>query len=263
MLERANTHQRELRTRVDRPALDARSGPPAIPDKSLFEIELSLFEHFALAHRRTPDDQLDKARIRGRSRFEAVFDLCGGIHRAPDSSQSGSRQAKLPCAFLADVADANGALEQLYAVEPEQFVAERRRLERSLRDEGRTEEAEEAGRSCQSRRSPSTRRIDLHATVLTILPSSSRQASGLQRRTGQGTLQELREAQADLTDLVTTLVRHAGELSDAIEQRLATLLAGGCRAIPTTAPLLRRGVLSEEVEPTAFDALAWHDPRRA
>ena len=41
------------------------------------------------------------------------------------------------------MAEANGALEQLYAVEPEQFVAERGRLERSLRGEGRTEEAEE------------------------------------------------------------------------------------------------------------------------
>ena len=34
-------------------------------------------------------------------------------------------------------------LEQLYAVEPDEFVAERKRLEKSLRDEGRAEEAAE------------------------------------------------------------------------------------------------------------------------
>ena len=38
---------------------------------------------------------------------------------------------------------ASDVLEQLYSVEPEQFVAERKRLERSLRDEGRAEEAAE------------------------------------------------------------------------------------------------------------------------
>ena len=34
-------------------------------------------------------------------------------------------------------------LGQLYSVEPDEFVAERKRLERSLRDEGRAEEAAE------------------------------------------------------------------------------------------------------------------------
>ena len=37
-------------------------------------------------------------------------------------------------------------LEQLYSVEPEEFVAERKRLERSLRDEGRAEEAAEVAK---------------------------------------------------------------------------------------------------------------------
>ena len=47
----------------------------------------------------------------------------------------------------------------------------------------------------------------------------------------------------------------ARDVSDAIEQRLATLLRAAATN-PATATLLRQGVLSEEVEPTAFDALA-------
>jgi hypothetical protein len=44
-------------------------------------------------------------------------------------------------------------------------------------------------------------------------------------------------------------------LSDDAEQRLATLLRAAA-VDPETAPLLQRGVLAEEVEPSGFDALA-------
>jgi hypothetical protein len=145
-------------------------------------------------------------------------------------------------------------LKQLYAAEPEEFVAERKRLERSLRDEGRTEEADElAG----LRKPP----LPVYAAnglarerpddVAQLISTGERLAAAH----GAGDPEELRKAQAELTDRVTTLVRHSGELSEAVEQRLATLLRAAA-SNPATAALLRRGVLSEEVEPAAFDALA-------
>ena len=145
-------------------------------------------------------------------------------------------------------------LERLYAVEPEEFVAERKRVERSLRDEGRTQEAEEVA---TLRKPPlpvyAANRLarDRSDDVAQLISAGERLAAAH----GAGDPAELRTAQAELTDRVTTLVRHAGELSDAIEQRLATLLRTTA-SNPATAALLRRGVLSEEVEPAAFDALA-------
>jgi hypothetical protein len=144
-------------------------------------------------------------------------------------------------------------LEQLYGAEPDDFVAERKRLERLLRDEGRAEEAAELAKL---RKPP----VPVHAAnrlarehaddVAKLTAAGERLASGHRA----GNAEELREAQRELTDRVTTLARHAS-LSGAMEQRLAVLLRAAA-IDPGSAELLRRGVLSEEVEPTAFDALA-------
>jgi hypothetical protein len=146
-------------------------------------------------------------------------------------------------------------LERLYAVEPEEFVAERKRLERSLRDEGRAEEAAEVARLRKpaqpvflanrlAREEP-----DL---VAQLVDDGERLAAAHQA----GDSEQLRTAQRDLAGRVNALVRTvSGDLSDAIEQRLATLLKTAATN-PATASLLRGGVLSEEVEPAAFDALA-------
>ena len=144
-------------------------------------------------------------------------------------------------------------LEQLYAAEPDEFVAERKRLERLLRDEGRAEEAAELAKL----RKPA---LPVYAAnrlareraddVAKLVAAGERLASG--HRSGDA--EELRGAQRELTESVATLVRGA-QLSCAMEQRLATLLRAAATD-PDSAKLLRRGVLSEEVEPTAFDALA-------
>lgn len=146
-------------------------------------------------------------------------------------------------------------LEQLYAVEPEAFVAERKRLERSLRDEGRGEEAAEVAKL----RKPSqpvflaNRLARWQPDLVAQLIDDGEQLAAAHEA---GDPEKLRTAQRDLTGRVDALVRIApGNLSGAVEQRLATLLRAAATN-PATVPLLRQGVLSEEVEPTAFEALA-------
>jgi hypothetical protein len=146
-------------------------------------------------------------------------------------------------------------LEQLYAVEPEGFVAERKRLERSLRDEGRGEEAAEVAKL----RKPSqpvflaNRLARWQPDLVAQLIDDGEQLAAAHEA---GDPEKLRTAQRDLTGRVDALVRIApGDLSGAIEQRLATLLRAAATN-PATVPLLRDGVLSEEVEPAAFEALA-------
>jgi hypothetical protein len=145
------------------------------------------------------------------------------------------------------------ALEQLYAAEPDAFVAERKRLERLLRDDGRADEADELAKL----RKPAApvfaanRLAREHQEEVAGLIAAGERLAGAQ---GRGAADELRGAQRELGELITSLVRQA-ELSDAMEQRLAVLLRAAALD-PDSAALLRRGVLAEEVEPTAFDALA-------
>ena len=144
-------------------------------------------------------------------------------------------------------------LEQLYGSAPDDFVTERKRLERLLRDEGRTAEADALAKL----RKPA---VPVYAAnrlareradeVSKLIAAGER----LAKAQGSGDADELRGAQRQLTDCVTTLVRQAA-LSDTMEQRLAVLLRAAALD-PQSAELLRRGVLAEEVEPTAFDALA-------
>jgi hypothetical protein len=170
-----------------------------------------------------------------------------------DTSRTIRRPTSL-CALLADVVAEADVLEQLYAVQPEAFVTERRRLERNLRDEGRTEEAAEVAKL----RKPS--QPVFHANrlareepdlVARLVEDGERLAAAHQA----GDSEQLRTVQRDLAGRVDALVRTAPGLSGAVEQRLSVLLRAAA-INPVTATLLRRGVLSEEVEPTAFDALA-------
>jgi chromosome segregation ATPase len=145
-------------------------------------------------------------------------------------------------------------LERLYAVEPEEFVAERKRLERSLRDDDRTEEADELAKL---RKPPlpvfvANRLAREEADLVARLVEDGERLAAAHET---GDPEQLRAVQGDLAGRLNALVRHAGELSDAIEQRLSTLLRAAA-SNPATAAQLRRGVLSEEVEPAAFDALA-------
>jgi hypothetical protein len=156
--------------------------------------------------------------------------------------------------LLADVLEPD-LLEQLFSVEPEDFVAERKRLEKSLRDEGRAGEAAELAllrKPAQpvflanrlAREKP-----DLVAQLLEV-------GERLKAAHETGDSEQLRAAQRDLAGSVDALVRAAPSgLSGAVEQRLAVLLRAAATN-PATAALLRRGVLTDEIEPTAFEALA-------
>jgi hypothetical protein len=149
--------------------------------------------------------------------------------------------------------DQPNALDQLYAAEPEQFVAERKRLERELRDSGRTTEADElAARSkptvpvFAANRLARERPDDVAALI-----SAGKRLTAAHEAGDPGAL---RKEQADLGRRVAGLAR-AAQLSEPMEQRLGVLLRTGA-SDPDSADLLRRGVLSEELEPTAFGALA-------
>jgi len=151
------------------------------------------------------------------------------------------------------------ALEHLYAVEPEQFVAERKRLERELREQGRDDEAAEiAGRRKPTLPVFAANRLALRrrAEVGKLLDTAERLAGAHE----SGDRDALREAQVELNERIRGLVNDAEDaagrsLSEAAEQRLATLLRAAA-VDPDTAPLLRRGVLAEELEPAGFDTLA-------
>jgi hypothetical protein len=151
------------------------------------------------------------------------------------------------------------ALERLYAVEPEEFVAERKRLERELRGQGRDEEAAAiAGRRKPPLPVHAANRLARRRTedVGALIAAAQQIASAHE----SGDAERLRGAQAELAQRVRTLVGEAEQavgrpLSADAEQRLATLLRAAA-VDPETAPLLQRGVLAEEIEPSGFDALA-------
>ena len=157
-----------------------------------------------------------------------------------------------------DASPAAEALEQLYAADPEEFVAERKRLERELKDAGDADAAAEvagrtkptlpvfaANRLARARPGDVEKLIDAAQRVAKAHESSDREA--------------LRRAQTELAEQLGELVRGAEDaigraVSEAAEQRLASLLRAAA-VDPDVAPLLRRGILSEELEPAGFDAL--------
>jgi hypothetical protein len=150
-------------------------------------------------------------------------------------------------------------LEQLYAADLDEFTAERNALVRSLRADGRDEDARELA----ERRKP-----PLPAFLANRLARERSRETGalidaaetLSKAHRGGGVEKLRDAQAALNDALRTLVAAAPEVagkpvSGPVEQRLVTTLRAAA-ADPETAGLLRRGVLSDEVDPSGFDALA-------
>jgi hypothetical protein len=150
-------------------------------------------------------------------------------------------------------------IAELYAAAPEEFVAERTKLARALRDEGREEESKEVA----SLRKPT---LPAHLAnrlaherpreVAALLDAAEKLAAAH----GSGDATTLRRAQSDLGDRLRALVVLAPEVSsravsESVGQRLAETLRAAASA-PETAELLRRGVLQEEVETSGFEALA-------
>jgi hypothetical protein len=144
-------------------------------------------------------------------------------------------------------------LEQLYAAEPAQFVSERKRLERELREAGLGDEADElAARTKPTAPVFAANRLARTdgKDVADLIASGER----LTKAHESGEAAALRKEQTELAKRVAGLVRKA-QLSDAMEQRLAVLLRTAATDLGS-AELMRRGILSEELEPLAFGALA-------
>jgi hypothetical protein len=150
-------------------------------------------------------------------------------------------------------------IAELYAVPPDKFVAERTKLARTLRDEGREAESKEVA---------SLRKPTLPAYLANLLAHDRPRdvsalldaAEKLAGAHGSGDAEKLRRAQSDLGERVRALVTLApdvsgGPVSESVVQRLAETLRAAATD-PEAAPLLRRGVLQEEVETSGFEALA-------
>jgi hypothetical protein len=150
-------------------------------------------------------------------------------------------------------------LEQLYAVDPEDFVTQRNALARSLRDEGKDREASEIA---------ALRKPPLPAFLANRLARQRPRETGaliaaaeqLSAAHGKGGADELRKAQARHGEALRALVQDVDDVagravSEAVEQRLtATLRAASVD--PDAAAQLRRGILADEVEPAGFEVLA-------
>jgi hypothetical protein len=150
-------------------------------------------------------------------------------------------------------------LEELYAADEDEFVEVRKRLARELREQGRGEEAAElaglrkppvpvflANRLARERPLQVKKLVNVAGTL-----------SGAQQR---GDAETVRTMQSELKDVVGALLAEAATLagkplSDDVARRLQSTL----RAAAVDSGLseqLRRGVLSAELEPSGFDALA-------
>jgi hypothetical protein len=159
----------------------------------------------------------------------------------------------------ADGSSEDDALERLYSVDPDEFVAERKRLERELRDRGDAEAAADIA----GRRKPTLPVFTANRLARTRAADVGKLIDAAQRIAAaheSGEREQLREAQTELAERLRDLVQDAAEaagrqLSDAAEQRLASLLRAAA-VDPDAAPLLRRGVLAEELEPAGFETLA-------
>jgi hypothetical protein len=157
------------------------------------------------------------------------------------------------------VAKGKDALAELYAAPPEEFVARRTALARSLREEGRDDEAGEVAAA----RKPTlpaylANRLahDRPRELAALLDAAEK----LAKAHGSGDVEKLRAAQRDLGEHVRELVALAPAVADrAVSESVGQRLAETLRAAatdPETAGLLRRGVLQEEVETSGFEALA-------
>jgi hypothetical protein len=149
-------------------------------------------------------------------------------------------------------------LQQLYGVDLDEFVAERKRLVQSLREEGRPREAEDVA----ARRKPPLPAF-LANRLARSRPRETAELIGAAERLAKahaGSAGDLRDAQERFRNALRKLVEGLADVanrsvSDAVEQRLiATLRAASVD--PDMAALLRRGVLADEVDPAGFDALA-------
>jgi len=159
------------------------------------------------------------------------------------------------------VAEHSKEAERLLAVAPEDFVAERTKLVRTLREDGRRDEAE----AVAGIKKPS--RIVLAVNrAARDRPQAAKDAAKAAERIGKAQLSgkpeeyralvaEMDGASGLLSEVAVANLSRRGKPSDAVRRRVSDHIRGALSG-EETRRLLARGGLTDELQPTGFDAYA-------
>jgi hypothetical protein len=162
--------------------------------------------------------------------------------------------------------------DRLLAVAPEDFVDERAKLARMLRDEGRRDEAN----AVAAIRKPSPVVLAVNRAARDR-PQAARDAAKAAERVGRTQLsgkadeyralvKEMDDASGLLSEVAVANLSRRGKPTDAVRRRVADHIRGAL-ASKEARELLVRGTLADELEPLGFDAYAGlpipKTPRRA
>lgn len=159
------------------------------------------------------------------------------------------------------VADLPKEAAALLALAPENFVDERKRLAASLRDAGRQEDA----KAVAEIKKPSQIVLAVNRAARDR-PEAAKRAARAAERLGKTQLAgnpdeyralvtEMEESSGLLSEVAVANLSKGRSASDTTRRRVADHIRGALSA-KDSRQLLTRGVLTEEVEPTGFDAFA-------
>jgi len=159
------------------------------------------------------------------------------------------------------MADPPNDAEKLLAVAPEDFVEERKRLVRKLRDEGRDDEA----RAVAATKKPTPVVLAVNRAARDR-PQAAKDAARAADKLGRAQLSgkaddyrtllsEMEQASALLADVAVANLSRGKSASEAMRRRVRDHLRGALSS-DETRQLLARGALAEEVETSGFDAFA-------
>ncbi len=152
-------------------------------------------------------------------------------------------------------------VERLLAVTPEEFVEERARIARNLRDEGRADEA----RAVAETKKPPLVVLAVNRAARDR-PQAARDAAGAAERLGpaqlsgdaeayRDILKQMEQASALLAEVAVANLSRGKSASEAMRRRVAELLRGALAGEDTRQRLVR-GALTDEVETAGFDVFA-------
>ncbi len=151
--------------------------------------------------------------------------------------------------------------ERLLAVAPDDFVDERKKLARSLRDDGRRDEA----KAVETIKKPSPVVLAVNRAARDrprAAENAATAADRVVRAQLSGKADEYRELVKDVDDASALLsevalanLSKSGRPTEAMRRRVASHIRGAL-AKDETRGLLARGSLTEEIEPRGFDAYA-------
>ena len=159
------------------------------------------------------------------------------------------------------MADPSKEGERLLAAEPAAFVEERKKLVGRLRDEGRRDEAKAI--AAMSKPSPVVLAVNRAARDR---PAAAKRAAKAAERLGKTQLagkpdeyralvKEMEESSGFLSEVAVANLSKGRTASDTMRRRVADHIRGALSA-KESRQLLVRGALTEEVEPSGFDAFA-------